>query len=128
MNKKIYLIVALTIIAIGAVIFVAFSDKKEASQKTGEKTNASIILFFGKGCPHCENVDKFIQENKAKEKVSFEELEVFLNKDNAKLMEEKAKECQLDAKSLGVPFLWNSGKCFSGDVDIINFFKGQLGE
>lgn len=128
MNKKIYLIIALTIIAIGAVIFVGFTSKKESSLGTKEKTNASIILFFGKGCSHCENVDKFIQENNIKEKVLFEELEVFLNKDNAKLMGEKAKECQLNDKNLGVPFLWNNGKCFSGDVDIINFFKGQLGE
>ncbi|MFA5776919.1 MAG: hypothetical protein WC906_00515 [Parcubacteria group bacterium] len=128
MNKKIF-IVMLVIIAIGGIAFFAFKNKNDNSQKidTGEK-NANIILFYWKGCPHCENVDKFIQENKVKEKIQFDELEIFYEKNNAKLMEEKAGECGIDTKELGVPFLWNSGKCFSGDADIINFLKSQLGE
>ena len=125
MDKKIYFIIALAIIVIGGMAFFILRDNKQAAIT---ESNASMILFFGKGCPHCENVDKFIQENNVKEKVKFDELEVFFDKSNEKLMEEKAKDCGVSTDNLGVPFLWNEGKCFSGDVDIINFFKSQIGQ
>jgi thioredoxin-related protein len=132
MNKKIIVII-LAIIAVGGMVFFSLKngDKKSdqaESQPNTEESNASIILFYGKGCPHCENVDKFIQENNIKERIQFDELEIFYDKDNAKLAGEKSKECGINSKELGVPFLWNNGRCFSGDVDIINFFKSQLGE
>lgn len=91
-----------------------------------EKTKA--VLYYGDGCPHCDNVEKYLQENGIKNKISFEEKEVYKNKDNAERMAEDASYCDIDVESFGVPFLWADGKCFMGDEEIINFFKQKTNE
>lgn len=85
-----------------------------------------IILFYGDGCSHCANVDKFISDNNIKEKISFAELEVFNNQNNAGVLLEKAKACGLDTNLIGVPFLWNGKTCVLGDQDIIKFFQDRI--
>jgi hypothetical protein len=80
-------------------------------------------LFYGIGCPHCAKVEEFIRENKIKEKIAFEEKEVYFNKENAKQLIEVAKKCGFNEKEIGVPFLWNgeNQRCIVGDEPIINF-------
>jgi glutaredoxin len=87
-----------------------------------------IVFFYGIGCPHCQKVEEFIKENKIKEKISFEEKEVYLNKENAKLLTEMAKKCGINENEIGVPFLWDGEKekCIIGDEPIIEFFKEKL--
>ncbi len=97
-------------------------DSASAQEKT------DIVLYYGDGCPHCANVEKYIQENGIKDKVSFEEKEVYKNKDNAEQMAEDASYCGIDVESFGVPFLWADGKCLMGDEDIIDFFKQKSNE
>jgi len=84
------------------------------------------ILFFGDTCPHCKNVDKYLEENNIRETIKFQELEVYQNKINANLMAQKAKTCNIDSSNgIGVPFLFDGENCLMGDEDIINWFKGQ---
>ena len=84
----------------------------------------AMILFYGDGCPHCENVAEYIEQNNIKDKYQFQELEVYNNKQNAQLMARKAKGCGLDtSQGIGVPFLFDGQKCLLGDQDIINFFS-----
>lgn len=85
--------------------------------------DSPIILFYGEECPHCKNVEKYLDENKVAEKIQFSEREVYHDEANAALMAEKAKQCGYDENNLGVPFLWTEEKCFMGDVDIIQYFK-----
>ena len=85
------------------------------------------ILFYGIGCPHCENVEKFINDNGITQKISFTRKEVFENKDNATEMARYAKKCGLDLTQLGVPFFWTGNTCLSGDEPIIEYFKNQTG-
>lgn len=85
-----------------------------------------IILFYGEGCPHCKNVDDFIAQNGIKDKVKFENLEVWYNKDNQAIIGQVAQKCGVDSKQVGVPFLYDGiSKCYVGDVDVINFFKNE---
>lgn len=126
MDKKFLLAGILGIAVLGLIVF--FSTRSGDKTTDQNKENADVILFYGIGCPHCENVDKFIEENGVREKIAFEKLEVFKNKENFEIMRKKAETCGLDQDSLGVPFLWNKGQCFSGDVDIIDQFKSQIGE
>jgi hypothetical protein len=93
-----------------------------------------IILFYGEGCPHCKNVDDFVEQNKITDKVNFANLEVWYNKDNNLILQEVAKKCGINADSVGVPFLYDpstssgqAGKCYVGEVDVINFFKNEAG-
>jgi glutaredoxin len=112
-------IIILVIIAvIGAIlIWGQVAARKEASRP-------KMILFYGDTCPHCKNVEEYINANNVKAKLSFQELEVYNNKVNAKLLGDKAKQCGLDtSQGVGVPFFFDGQNCISGDQDIINFFQ-----
>ena len=124
MNKKI-LWIASSLLAIAVIALVFISFKKEATFSD----TSGIILFYGNGCPHCANVDKYIKENDVESKVEFTHAEVYLNKGNANLMVSLQEKCGLPKESIGgIPFLWNGADstCLSGDVDIINFFNEKI--
>lgn len=121
MKKIIFLSIA--VIAVG--VFSFFYLK---SDNAPVENNSKTILFYGIGCPHCKIVDEFIEQNKISEKIQYDHLEVFSNRANAKIMEEKAVQCKLDTKEIGVPFLWDDGRCFVGDKDIIDHFKEKIND
>jgi len=100
---------------------------KKANTATSE---ASIILFVGNGCPHCENVEAYVDANDIASVVSYETREVFDDQKNAGLMQRKAATCASGERITGVPFLWadNGATCLVGDVDIIKFFKEKAGK
>lgn len=133
MNKKVILAGLAGIIILGGIIFLAlkeesFSQKKEVAS-TEENFKNNMIFFYGKGCPHCENVEKFLEENKnIEEKVKFEKLEVWSSRKNKELMLEKAKICGIDNERLGVPLFWNGETCLSGDTPIIDFLKQKAND
>lgn len=88
------------------------------------RSQANMILFYSDSCPHCQNVEAYIEENGVKNMIKFEEKEVSQNKTNAALMERKATDCGLDTtQGLGVPFFFNGKECLMGDEPIINYFK-----
>jgi glutaredoxin len=91
------------------------------------KKHEGIILFYGDGCPHCAIVEEFIKENKIDVKISFSKKEVYYNKENSSLLIEKAKICNFDTNSIGIPFLWDGTRCLVGDQDIIEFLKLKAG-
>ena len=123
--KKITSILIFLGISIGLVgVFFLMEKIRSSNNRPLEK----IVLFYGTGCPHCVKVEEFIKENKIKEKINFEEKEVYFNKENQNLLKEAAKFCKIDEREIGVPFLWDreNGKCVVGDEPIINFFKEKL--
>ena len=121
MNKNLLLIIIAIVLTAGA-LFVLFYFSEPKIDAGG------IILFYGAGCPHCKIVDDFISENNVKEKVLFTKLEVFHNKNNAKILADKARACGLDTSRVGVPFLWDGQSCFIGDVDVIKFFQDKINQ
>jgi len=91
-----------------------------------------IILFYGEGCSHCKIVDDFISQNKIADKVKLTHLEVWYNKDNQTILGEVAPKCGITSSQIGVPLLYDparlgeaggNNKCYTGDVDVINFLK-----
>lgn len=108
------------IIILLALVFIAgfFLLNRKSNNST-----EGMILFYSLSCPHCQNVEKYIQENNIKSKYSFTQLEISANKQNNEKLITKAKACGLDPQGLGVPFLWTGDKCLMGDTDIIDFFK-----
>lgn len=120
------LMVVLAIIVLGVASFFIFKNKKEETQKV--INGSGMIFFYGQGCPHCVNVEKFLEENKSvEEKVKFEKLEVWKSKENTQLMIERARNCGLSEKNLGVPLFWDGSKCLIGDTNIIDFLKNKSG-
>lgn len=100
--------------------------EKEASAKLDViRTDSPIVFYFGVSCPHCMNVEKYLEEDKVADKVSFSMKEVYNNRDNANEAIAKAAICGISKENLGVPFLWDGEKCYVGDEDIIDFFKNK---
>jgi thioredoxin-related protein len=131
-NKIIIFVVVFCLISLG-IWFWGFNNQNSKQIKVTQNSeqinkNAPVILFYGKECPHCKDVEKFIENNNIKEKIKFEYLEIWHNKKNAEFFVKKAaEECGYSKDQLGVPFLYARGKCFSGTPDIVNFFKKEAG-
>lgn len=84
-----------------------------------------VALFWGDGCPHCVNVDKFLEENNSLiDKLHIKKIEVFNDLKGQKTFMEKVQECQLSTS--GVPLLYKDGKCFQGDLPVIEELKKSL--
>lgn len=120
-NKNLLLVIVAITLVIGGGLLL--NQKFGFAKFLFPASPEGIILFYGDGCPHCKIVDDYIKANNIKDKIKFTELEVFNNKDNAKILLAKAKICNIDQSQIGVPFLWEGSKCLLGDQDVINFFK-----
>lgn len=85
-------------------------------------SQGDVVFFWGEGCPHCTNVEKFLESNKElDEKLKIKKIEVFKDINGQKLFLEKVKECKLETP--GVPVLYKDGKCTQGDQPIIEELK-----
>ena len=147
MNKTFYSI--LVVIILGIIGFAVYqttksemnsSSNNNSTQSTSESApqspepkdaivpDAIAILFYGEGCPHCTNVEKWLSDNKVADKVKFDKHEVWYNKDNQNLLAEKANVCGIASDKIGVPFLFDNinNKCYSGEIEVEDFFKGKL--
>jgi glutaredoxin len=126
MKKTIFLF--LMLLGIFVIVAGGFYFLRGNKKTSSNSTSSTIVLFYGEGCPHCAKVEQFIKENRIKEKIAFEEKEVYFNKENAKQLGEVAKKCGFNENEIGVPFLWDgeNQKCIIGDEPIINFFKEKL--
>ncbi len=108
-------------------------DNQKTSAKNGPQSgddygdpNADIVYYYGRECPHCEKVEKFLEDNDIYKKINFAKKEVWHNKDNGEKLMEAAQKCGINPKKIGVPFVSEKGKCYIGDSDVINFFKSKL--
>lgn len=63
------------------------------------------ILFYGNGCPHCAQVEKYFKDNSVQEKFDLKLKEVYFNRNNLTELQEYLAKLQLDSTQIGVPFL-----------------------
>ena len=133
-------LVVLIIVGILAAIVWGSKSKKE---KTLSSANSQIenetatpvsdstdglIFYYGISCPHCKEVEEWMEENKIEEKVKIVKKEVYNNQKNVRELEEAAKNCGMGGESIGVPFLvTEEKKCLAGSTEIINFLKEKVG-
>ena len=109
-------VVATIIILAGGVYLFSRGAKPETVPPL-----SGYEYFWGNGCPHCENVDKFFQSWKDKDKLTLNKMEVWYNKANAGIMLARGTACGIARSDMAVPLLVTpEGKCILGDVDIIN--------
>jgi len=123
MSKNIKIFVGILIVII-AIIFAIFYWQK--SNKQSSTNVEGIILFYSTSCPHCAALEEWMVKNNIEASVEISKLEVSANKDNQKLLGEKATICKIATDSIGVPFLWTGTDCILGDEPIEQFFKQKL--
>lgn len=129
MQKKEALIIIGVLFFLFVSTFIVFLLTSSSSSSTATKKNSSVklsqnklIYFYGVTCPHCKEVSNFLQKEKIEEKLDFEKLEVYYNRDNAALMQQAAKKCGLNTNAIGVPFVYNRGKCYIGTPEVKKIF------
>ena len=132
MKQTIFTItLVLVVIGLLSVIVLGSRNKKsepEAVQNTQEVSSTKIpIFFYGSTCPHCADVEKWMNENKVEEKITIVKKEVYDNRQNSQELTEAAKNCSLPTDSIGVPFLYTEGKCLIGTPDIIKYLSEKAG-
>jgi glutaredoxin len=93
--------------------------------------NPDLIFYWGDGCPHCENVEKWLTENNSDNKLKINYKEVYDNKNNQTEFYNTAKQyCSeiIDNGNIGVPTGFDpvSQKCIQGDTPIIGFLSDKL--
>jgi glutaredoxin len=131
MNNTILPITAIFLAIVGLGIFgLSGTPSSEATRDDSDDTSSADIskmdmtLFYGIGCPHCEVVDEYIEDNNIMDSLEFESKEIYYNKENADKLAEIAKHCGITT-NIGVPFMWTGETCFIGAPDIINFLASE---
>jgi len=100
--------------------------KKKAINSTISDYNQEPVLFYGNTCPHCKELEKWMEENGISEKLEIIKKEVYENKDNAKELNQAALNCGLQIKNIGVPFLYTpENKCLIGTPDIMDYLMNK---
>jgi glutaredoxin len=132
MDKKLILAAALLIAAVTTSVSVLILEKNGgmlAKNNSGQTiADERIILFYGDGCPHCLEVENFLDQSEASKKIAYETKEVWNNTVNRDYMLEIAAACGLTQGSIGVPFLWDgeNKKCLMGRDQVTAFFQTKL--
>ena len=135
-QKLITSIFILIIVGLLTIVVIGSKGKLKDTLQEQNKQDASLIVaiadktpvfFYGNTCPHCAEVEKWIEENKIEEKISIIKKEVYDNQQNAKELTKAAENCGLSTDSIGVPFLYAEGKCFVGTLDVINYLSTKMG-
>lgn len=109
------------------LIAVGISVHSVIQKSPTAKLTGNIIFFYGRECPHCQDVEKFLSDNQIAGKVQYDSVEVWHNQANASLLLQKAKECGIAADQVGVPFVWNAGQCYIGTPQVEAFFQQKAG-
>lgn len=121
---KHYLIGLILLITFGlGFLFIAKDQlpKEQVSQPQAQ----TYEYFWGDGCPHCANVDTFLSSWDKSGTINIKKMEVWKDKTNAAILQQRATSCGIPDDRVGVPFLYTpGGQCISGDQPIISFFKG----
>jgi len=132
--KKEYVIGIAAVFLLLGITYAAYAfTAKDQTASTSTNTVAThnlkksdFIYFWGSTCPHCKDLNDWIKKNKIDEKLAFKKLEVFYNKKNSNLMQEAAQVCNIPSDQIGVPFLYDNGKCYIGTPNAEDHFTEKV--
>lgn len=91
------------------------------------QAESNLILFWGDGCPHCTVVKEEINEKGYNKMITIDYKEIYNNSKNARLFDEKIKECGISEYNAGVPMVYVNGTCWIGQYDAIYAIEKEIG-
>jgi|GEM_PF-3555609 len=116
MKKILPLAIYITDIALlSALACYIAADMRLARRRT--------VFYYGYNCPHCANVEKFMDETGLGGRLGVFRAEVQKKPRNMISMSERALSCGQDLSSLQIPFLWDAGRCVAGETALIEYLK-----
>lgn len=123
--KKIVYFIIITAVLFGT--YKLLSKPTTSLVGNASSNNADLIIFIQQGCGHCENVEKFIQDNNVMSKIKVNYIDIRQNLQNQQLLEDTVKKCpEINAsQGIGTPlgYLPKENKCLYGDTPIIDYLK-----
>jgi hypothetical protein len=120
------LIVAVSALVIALTSFLYFTQEKEDTQKVSSGLPTKTTLFYSEECPHCRNIEAFIAKNNIIEKVQFDKVDAWDEK-NSDVFLSVVVACNIPKDQAGIPLLWDNGTCYMGEPDVTSFFKQKAG-
>ncbi len=122
-KKEVLIILGIVVFLLG-ITFAVYklsgvgTEPAQTAVKAPKLDKKAFIYFHGLTCPHCKELNKFLEEKGlTPEKLKYQKLEVFYNEENSALMNEAAKVCGIESGNVGVPFVYDNGKCVMGTPD-----------
>jgi len=109
-----------------ALIILLVLGSLTAFVRSVSASGSNIIFFWGEGCPHCEVVKNEISKNGYDKKVTIDYKEIYSNVGNARLFDEKIKECGISPYNAGVPMVYIRGSCWMGQDEAIYAIKKEI--
>lgn len=108
--------------------FFLFSCGSSGSSVDIINPDAEYQYFYGATCPHCQELNGFVQDEDLFSKISVEKKEVYFNDANRDEFLALTKKLGLSEKETGVPFVYDkiSGKHAVGAEPALNLFKSRL--
>jgi len=123
-HNKIFIIISalLTfVILIGGVFLLS---RKSVQDTPTLPEPISYEYYWSETCPHCANVNDFMNSWNGTDKIKIDKYEVDTSAINRQRLLARGTYCNYPQQEIGVPFLVTpDGLCFSGDQPIINYFK-----
>lgn len=83
----------------------------------------NIYFFYGTGCPHCAQVEKFFEDGKLFDTYPIDKREIYFNRDNAILFNDILDRLNIPSNERGVPTVVIGDKVLVGDKPIMENFK-----
>ena len=129
--KKFLLLIIGAIVLFGLYQLLSTPPKNSPNQISETVyENPDMVFYWGDGCPHCENVEKWMTSNNIDQKLKINKKEVYQNTDNQKeLADIVNKNCpELNKDGIGVPLGFDpvNKKCIQGDTPIIDFLSQKV--
>ncbi len=100
------------------LVLISYLNHNFSSSKKGE-----IIIFWGQGCPHCMNVENFIQQNNLDKYFNIERREIYFNKENREKFNKICQELNIPMEKQGVPLAVIDKEYYVGDKEIIRMLS-----
>lgn len=118
------------LVSLGSILLLVGAVWWLSGGQTGGKPAidpTKIVFFYSTSCVHCQETEKWFEEQKVNEKLQFDRKEISTPVVQAEL-QQAVDYCKFDAtQGIGVPFLFAEGKCYMGSPDVQGFFKQKLG-
>jgi len=85
----------------------------------------TITFYWGTTCPHCHNVQRWMERNPETATLGIRQVEVWTNKDNAAAFIGVVRKCGMDQGVVPV-LVAENGVCYVGEVEITDYLKERL--